>query len=170
VISPLARNDADRPDASACTTQDHGAMEGRTDHPRSDLEQFQKNPRFAGDGLEKPPGGSSLYPNPLDKFKEKGLHHGGMSIDLNSCVGCSACMVACQSENNVPIVGKDQVTRNREMHWIRIDRYYTGDRRNRWRSKSRSADDHAADALPALRSRAVRERLPVNATSQTRKG
>ena len=109
------------------TTQDHGAMEGRPIIREANLEQFQKNPGFAkAMDLEKPPVVSPLYPNPFDKLKEKGLHQWGMSIDLNSCVGCSACMVACQSENNIPIVGKDQVTRNREMHWIRIDRYFTG--------------------------------------------
>src|SRR5438045_2569814 len=109
------------------TTQDHWAMEGRPIIREANLEQFRTKPDFAkAMNLEAPPVTAPLYPNPLDKLKEKGLHQWGMSIDLNSCVGCSACMVACQSENNVPIVGKDQVTRNREMHWIRLDRYFAG--------------------------------------------
>jgi MoCo/4Fe-4S cofactor protein with predicted Tat translocation signal len=108
-------------------TQDHWSMEGRPIVREATLEQFAKYPDFARRmNLEEPPVVQPLYPNPLDKVEPKALHQWGMSIDLNTCLGCSACAIACQSENNVPIVGKKQVAMGREMHWLRIDRYFAG--------------------------------------------
>ncbi|MBI5388575.1 MAG: TAT-variant-translocated molybdopterin oxidoreductase [Verrucomicrobia bacterium] len=115
--------------------QDHWTMEGRPIIREATLKQFNEMPNFAaGMNMEHPPGPKDaqhnplpLYPNPLDAQKKSALHQWGMSIDLNACTGCAACVIACQSENNVPIVGKEQVAKGREMHWLRLDRYYTGD-------------------------------------------
>ncbi|HEX7574069.1 MAG TPA: 4Fe-4S dicluster domain-containing protein, partial [Bacteroidota bacterium] len=105
---------------SLARTQKHYAMEGRDQIRTATLADFLKDPAFAQKGEQVP--ATSLYPR--HEYKD---HAWGMSIDLNSCIGCNACVIACQAENNIPIVGKEQVGDSREMHWIRIDTYMTGD-------------------------------------------
>ena len=105
----------------ACT-QDHGSLEGRPLIVEATLEEFRHEPEFAKEAWEKPGPDVDMYPE--RKYEGRAW---GMSVDLNACIGCNACVLACQSENNIAVVGREQVRKGREMHWIRIDRYFGGD-------------------------------------------
>jgi molybdopterin-containing oxidoreductase family iron-sulfur binding subunit len=103
------------------STQHHHSMHGRDLVRVATAEQLARDPHVVHKRGHPPAKGLSLYP--------EHQHEGnawGMSIDLSACIGCNACVVACQAENNIPVVGKTEVGRGREMAWLRVDRYYTG--------------------------------------------
>jgi molybdopterin-containing oxidoreductase family iron-sulfur binding subunit len=112
--------------------QEHGSMQEpevlkgmerytRPVYREATLEEFRKEPKIIEEKQEVPEL-KSIYP----EVTYTSGYQWGMAIDLGACTGCSACVVACQAENNTPVVGKYQVLRGREMHWLRVDRYYVG--------------------------------------------
>ncbi len=115
--------------------QDPGyGYEARPVAREASLEQFDKNPKFAREGIveEGKPRPEAIVVHPpersiYDELEYTGEYQWGMAIDLTSCTGCGTCTIACVAENNISMVGKDQVKRGREMHWIRMDRYFVSD-------------------------------------------
>lgn len=167
--------------------QEHWSMEGRALLRESSVQAFAEDPEFVSKmGMEshsppiygadknlplqekvtQAPRGGSAYNHPEFTAPQQW----GMVIDLNLCTGCNACVVACQSENNIPIVGKDQVLRGREMHWIRLDRYFS--------TNSNDADDIPGDVQVSYQGMACQHCelapcetvCPVNATVHDEQG
>ena len=121
-------------DVLFAATQTHHTMMGREIVKETTLAAWVKDPSSGNPPIlidspygKKTPAELDLWATKDDPGFTRPNHFWGMGIDLNSCIGCGACVVACQAENNVAVVGKDEVRRSREMHWIRIDRYYSSD-------------------------------------------
>jgi molybdopterin-containing oxidoreductase family iron-sulfur binding subunit len=129
-------------------TQDQATMEGRALIREGTLETFNHQPDFAvKTGMDSHiPQNISFYKGQVgrksaenpDGFDYEKKHQWGMAIDLSKCLGCTACVVACQSENNIPVVGKDQVIKGRLMQWIRMDRYFAT---HQWGEQKAKSDD-----------------------------
>lgn len=155
-------------------TQEHNTMEGRALYREATLETFTKKPDFAQvtgmDGhipqnisFYKGQVGEKSATNP-EGFDYEKQHQWGMTIDLSKCLGCNACNIACTSENNIPVVGKDQVRKGRLMQWIRMDRYFAmsawGDKKDEHGELPKS-DDVMIDPTPEQLENAEMVQQPV---------
>jgi len=175
---------------SVALTQEHSAMYGRalarevstidSHDEKGGFQQQLANVKKQGNDshappnvyLYKPMGSAKWNPGPDGKAQpliNDPLHQWAMSIDLSSCMGCNSCLVACQAENNIPVVGKEQVARGREMHWIRMDRYFAAQKDNTF-----DADNPALVPQPVAcvhcESAPCETVCPVNATVHTEDG
>jgi molybdopterin-containing oxidoreductase family iron-sulfur binding subunit len=119
-VAPYSQFEAETGRFKIIQTQEHHKMEGRPIAIDATFEEYKKTPTFP---QYKSPDPKAL---PLWDRRPYNGYKWGLAIDLNACTGCNACVIACQAENNIATVGKEQVMRGREMHWLRIDRYFVG--------------------------------------------
>lgn len=163
---------------TVASTQEHGAMEGRPLVRMASTEEYRANPTFAPEQAPVLPGAGAdqEYRTPWEEGHPKNeaayessryyVNQWGMAIDLNVCTGCEACVVACNVENNIQTVGKEEVARGREMQWLRIDRYFV--------SRDDNADDAAmvVQPIPCMHceNAPCEQVCPVSATSHSSDG
>ncbi|HEY1084739.1 MAG TPA: 4Fe-4S dicluster domain-containing protein, partial [Prosthecobacter sp.] len=155
-------------------TQEHNTMEGRAVYREGTLDTFAKDPHFAQKtGMDGHiPQNISLYKGQVGRksetnpegFDYEKQHQWGMTIDLSKCLGCNACNIACTSENNIPVVGKDQVRKGRLMQWLRMDRYFAS---AQWGEKDKDgnyakSDDVNIDPTPEQLENAEMVQQPVS--------
>ncbi|NUP11902.1 MAG: TAT-variant-translocated molybdopterin oxidoreductase [Polyangiaceae bacterium] len=152
-------------------TQGHFVMEGRPLIRTQTVEQNKADPTWGRDYVSEKDGGWARHPPLINLWTEweyKG-HKWGMAVDLTLCTGCMACVTACQSENNIPVVGAAGVLKSREMHWIRIDRYFAGKD-----GQVEGLDDAQAATMPLpcqhCENAPCEQVCPVNATSHSPEG
>ena len=152
-------------------TQGHFVMEGRPLIRQQTVEQHKANPTWGRDYVSEKPGGFAIHP-PLVNSWEDWQYHGhkwGMTFDLSLCTGCMTCVTACQAENNIPVVGAAGVLKSREMHWLRIDRYFAGKA-----GQVDGLDDAQAALMPLpcqhCEMAPCEQVCPVNATSHSPEG
>lgn len=150
-------------------TQEHNTMEGRAVYREGTLDTFAKDPHFAQKtGMDGHiPQNISLYKGQVGRksetnpegFDYEKQHQWGMTIDLSKCLGCNACNIACTSENNIPVVGKDQVRKGRLMQWLRMDRYFAA---SSWGENNAKSDDVNIDPTPEQLENAEMVQQPVS--------
>jgi len=144
----------------ACTQLHHTMMGRERIVKETTLDAYKNDPRAGNEQMKLATHKGPMVPEKISLWEEhdRDVHWWNLSIDLNGCTGCGACVIACHAENNVPVVGKDEIRRSRDMHWLRIDRYYSSDMTQ---ERADEEDISAIDKFLAMEDASTSETLEV---------